>query len=139
MSASRLAAAIVGGIVIYAVLLIAPYGYYLAPIITGIYIGALLPHHGAEAASTGLLAGIIGWAVLVASIGGFKALGLAAGIGGAAALGVSLIYHLGTPALAAYLAARPWTPTEATPTPAAEPEAPTAPKAGPQGEGGKGQ
>ncbi len=139
MSASRLAAAIIGGIAIYAVLLIAPYGYYLAPIIAGIYIGALLPHRGAAAASTGLLAGIIGWTALVASIGGFKALGLAAGIGGTAALGVALIYHLGTPALTAYLAARPWTPTGAAPTPAAEPETLTTPKAGPQGEGGQGQ
>ena len=139
MTASRLAAAIIGGIALYAILLIAPYGYYLAPIITGIYIGALLPHRGAAAAATGLLAGIIGWAALTASIGGFKALSLAAGIGGTAALGVALIYHLGTPALTAYLAARPWTPSEATIAATAEPGAPTTPEAGPQGEGGQGQ
>ncbi len=98
--------AVVGGIFLYAALLLTPYNYIIAPLVVGALIGLAAPGRGAAALLAGALDGILGLAIILAATSAYKAIALASGIGGPAAVAIMPLYHLLTPALAAYIAAK---------------------------------
>ncbi|MEB3851816.1 MAG: hypothetical protein LRS49_04445 [Desulfurococcales archaeon] len=102
---ARLAAGLAVAVALYASLQLAPWGFLAAPLAAGAALGYTLRGRGAAALLAGAAAGLAGWAAVLAAVEAQRALGVALAIGGPAAVGVALLYHALTPALAAYLVA----------------------------------
>ncbi len=94
---------IAAGIPLYALLMLVPYNYIVAPLAVGVLTGLASFGRGKLAMLAGALAGIAGLLVAILATKGYMMLGLATAMVGENILIIMLVYHLTVTALTAYL------------------------------------